>query len=359
MHGFFINFGGYSVNLQIDEKEYELQYYASSNIVGAEIINEGMDIARRVLETEPFREYLNSSGIFFDGIFTYESDSINAIAYKEGGTCIVAISNGLFVHLYKWFQMWKCHPKVKDIFSLKNEEEINLFFENSYLFAIFFVTAHELYHLLNGHCCVNKTRTSMSEKKVNEEKTQNLFCQVLEMDADICATFYCTNIVWNISGPLEQKLRTSHCLLFAIYNVFILFNEKDFDTLMSEDFADYDHPHPSIRLAYCFASILAQEAAYVDMEILKNDLYFASSECMEFDRVLLEHNKLKECLSTLAYTEAGVNHINCLSKKWKKVEKMLRKHAYIGLRTDYNEISIKPWVTENGEFDLNNILKRA
>lgn len=78
---------------------------------------------------------------------------------------------------------------------------------------------------------------------------------------------------------------------------------------------------------------------------------------MEFDRVLLEHNKLKECLSTLAYTEAGTNHINCISKKWRKVEKMLRKHAYIDLRTDYSEIAIKPWVTENGEFDLNNILK--
>lgn len=38
---------------------------------------------------------------------------------------------------------------------------------------------------------------------------------------------------------------------------------------------------------------------------------------------------------------------------------MLRKHAYIDLRTDYNEIIIKPWVTENGEFDLNNILKRT
>ena len=345
------------MNLLIDEKEYELQQYVSSNVVGAEIINEGLNIARRVLETEPFREYLNTSGIFFDGIFTYESDSINAIAHKEGGTCIVAISNGLFVRLYKWFQMWKRHPKIKDIFRLKTEEQTNLFFENSYLFAIFFVTAHELYHLLNGHCCVNRTRTSMSEKKVNEEKSQNLFYQVLEMDADICAVFYCTNMVWTLNIPLVQKLSTTHCLLFALYNVFIMFNEKDFDALMSEDFADYDHPHPSIRLAYCFASIAAQAAGYVDMKILKYDLYLATSECMEFDRVLLEHHKLKECLSTLAYTEAGANHINAISKKWRKVEKMLRKHAYIELITDYDEITIKPWVTENGEFDLNNILK--
>lgn len=166
---------GNRMNLRIDEKEFELQQYASSHIVGAEIINKGMDIARRVLETEPFKEYLCTSEIFFDGIFTYESDSINAIAHKEGGTCIIAISNGLFVHLYRWFQMWKLNPKVKDIFDLRNEEEINVFFENSYHFAIFFVTAHELYHLLNGHCCISRTKTSMSEKKMNEDKTQNLF----------------------------------------------------------------------------------------------------------------------------------------------------------------------------------------
>lgn len=309
-----------------------------------------MNIARRVLETEPFREYLNSSGIFFDGIFTYEPDSINAIAHKEGGTCIVAISNGLFVHLYKWFQMWKRHPKVKDIFRLRNEEEINLFLKIVICLRFFCYSSRTLSFAKWSLLCQHDKNFNV-RKKVNEEKAQNLFYQVLEMDADICATFYCTNIVWNINDSLGQKLRTSHCLLSALYNVFILFNEKDFDTLMSEGFADYDHPHPSIRLAYCFASTLAQEASYVDMEILKYDLYFASSECMEFDRVLLEHYKLKECLCTLAYTEAGTNHINCISKKWKKVKKRLWKHAYIDLRTDYDEIMIKPWVTEKGSLN--------
>lgn len=346
------------LNLLVNEVEYELQEKVDDSVFGSEIINDGLKTSRKILEANVFSDVLDRPDIVFDGIYTYDSCEINAVAHKEGGTYIVAISQGVFIKLSKWFIMWKKHPKIADIFGLKSEEQKNVFFQNSYFFAISFITAHEMYHILNGHCDICSSNNSITEEKVCREVEQNMFSQVLEFDADMCAALFCTAFIWSMARPIGERLHTTHCLLFALYNVFYLFNEKSFEELMSEEFDMYDHPHPSIRLAYCLAGVISEEVAFVNVEAAIYDMKIAVNECMEFDRIILESTKLKDCLTTLAYTKKGTNHVNIISKKWRKVEKYLRKHSYIELRKELSEIKITPWVTNNGEFDMSNNINR-
>lgn len=338
------------MNLRIDEEEYEL-FREVEGTGDMRIINKGLRMINQMINVSPLVEELNK--VPFDGVYAYESNDINAIARKEGGTYAIALSFGLFIRIDKWFKLWEVAPLIDSIFNFEDDEGKKRFFDNCYAFAIIFIACHELYHILNGHCDLKKKTNVMSETRKESVINDNLFNQILEYDADCCAARYCAALIMNqnsIESAIAQTLRN---LIFSVYNVFLMFCEIDqmtFEELLNEDIDAFDHPHPSIRLAYSVSMVADYVMNYWRKDQVIQIFSMALNECIAFDRILAEHESLKKSLVAFAYTSKGTDHMKELNNRWKNVSKKLREYAFVPLRP-YSWVSKIPvWVDDNGEF---------
>lgn len=272
------------MNLRIDEEEYEL-FREVEGTGDMRIINKGLRMINQMINVSPLVEELNK--VPFDGVYAYESNDINAIAWKEGGTYAIALSFGLFIRIDKWFKLWEVAPLIDSIFNFEDDEGKKRFFDNCYAFAIIFIACHELYHILNGHCDLKKKTNVMSETRKE---------------------------------------------------------------LLNEDIDAFDHPHPSIRLAYSVSMVADYVMNYWRKDQVIQIFSMALNECIAFDRILAEHESLKKSLVAFAYTSKGTDHMKELNNRWKNVSKKLREYAFVPLRP-YSWVSKIPvWVDDNGEF---------
>ena len=340
------------MNLFINDINYELLETAE-NVMGEEIINEGLHFCREMIECKFWGNGFDH--IFFDGVFTYESMEINAIASHEAGTYCIAISYGFFIRAYQWFELWKRSPKINEIFSFENELAKETFFSNCYKWGIMFVLSHEMCHILNGHCLLEKNGNKINETQQMLDVSNNIFSQALEYDADFSASRICMGKIINFTCDNLPLITSIRNYLFALYNVFLLFAQADgdnFDKLMIEDFDKSDHPSPSIRITYCIAATLDYLSNHVEPRALAHMYYLVSVDCISFDRILMEHNKLKDCLFTFAFTEKGAEHIKLIHNKCRKIGKALRKFASVQLYDYPIMIDFPIWVSKDGDFLL-------
>lgn len=343
------------MKVEIEGKEYILETKANHSVIGEDIINKGVEYARNVLKITPLCEQLEN--LTFKGIYLYDEKEINAFSVKKDEGYIIAFSYGFFVKTYNWLMLWKQSPQIDEIFHLGDEYTKEVFFNNAYVNIVVFVTAHELYHILNGHCDLpeNKNRL-MTEQNKNVIFEQNLFDQILEYDADYCASQLCAGITFSLKVNYDSILLFLRAQVFGLYNIFLLFNDSGMDDIfefrMKSNFAVNGHPQAGIRAVYCIASITEMAMRFWDIETTKRAFMIIQGECIAYDRILLNHNKLKECLYTIAFTEKGAQHIMFLNNEWKSVREKLLNYAYIDLRECEKLESFPVWITDDGDVRL-------
>lgn len=341
------------MNIRVDSKEYELETGVSNHVVGAEIINKGLEYARWVLSSEPLCRQLG--GLAFDGVYAYEEQTINAFSVKQGGTYVIGLSYGFFIKTEKWLMLWQNAPRINDIFRFDDGQTKQIFFRNAYIFIVMFVTVHEAYHILNGHCDLPENENCFMDERIRDSRPEKmLFHQVLEYDADFCASRFCMAVILNLSDDYEVRTQMIRSLGFGLYNMFLLFNDSGeddaFEFLMQSDWSLEDHPHPGIRQVYCSAAFVDAAMSYIDIEQIYGVFSTMEGECLAYERLLLEHKDLKDCLYAMAYTQKGAQHIMFLVNEWKQVRTRLLNYSHIELR-DYDKVDSFPvWVTDKGGF---------
>lgn len=333
---------------KINQKE------ASSNIVGHETINEGLELARKILQIEPLAGYL--ARLPFDGVFCYDGQEINACANREGGMYYIAFSYGFFVEIRKWLHLWMAAPAIQQIFTFENDRIKEIFFENVYQFMVMFATMHEAFHILDGHCDIPQNEDHfMAEILKKPIGRDTLFSQCLEYDADYASCCVCARGIFeNHPGSLEIKKTYVHALCFGLYNLFLLFGETgdtaSFAEKLKKGYTDMTHPHPGIRVSYCNAIILAISAEYLKVEEAVQLFRTIADECIGFERVLIQHDRLQDCLYALAYTKQGAEHMLFLNNTWDEIKQKLQPYAKIPLLEKETADKMPYWIDDEGEF---------
>lgn len=341
------------MKIRADGEEYELEEKVSEFVIGAETVNNGLEYARRILRCAPLCQELEA--LAFDGVYAYESQIINAVSIKQGGTYAIGLSYGLFTKTYKWLTLWEKAPQTDGIFQFDNGQTKRVFFQNAYIFILMFVTVHEAYHILNGHCDLPENENRfMAEKISGGTPGKMLFDQILEYDADFCASQFCMAVILNLGADYRARAQTIRSLGFGLYNIFLLFcdsgDEDAFEFRMKSDWSLEDHPHAGIRQAYCFAALVDAAMGYFDMEQIHGTFSTMAGECLAYERLLLEHKNLKDCLLAMAYTQKGAQHIMFLVNEWKCVRNRLLNYAHIELRNYEKLDSFMVWVNDEGDF---------
>lgn len=338
------------MNLLINGKMYELQEGAA-NIEGEEIINDGLEYCRKMISGKLFGDYVER--IIFDGVYTYDSMEVNALACHQGGVYYIAISYGYFIRSYNWFNLWEKHPQIDEIFCFEDDNTKNNFFTNCYIWGIMFVLSHEMCHILDGHCMLTKKGNSIVETSKQREENENIFFQALEYDADFSATRICMSSILSMSSGKTSLIINVRNYLFALYNVFLLFAQADgddFEDLINDEYEKYDHPSSSIRIDYCLSATMDYLSNSMEYRDIIPLYYQIVNDCISFDKIILNHKKLKECLFTYGYTQKGSKHIKIIHNKCRKIAKVLRKYASMPIH-DYPILTNLPcWVNNEGEF---------
>ena len=333
---------------------YHLQTEAPSNLAGHEIINNGLELARKILKITPLSRYLPK--IPFDGIFCYDSQEINACADREGGMYYIAFSYDFFINIHNWLHLWKAAPAIKQIFTFENDKVKDIFFENVYKFMVMFTTRHEAFHILDGHCDIPQNEDHfMAERLKKPIGRDTLFSQCLEYDADYVASCACARTIFDTyPETLEAKKMHIRALCFGLYNLFLLFEEtavkSSFAEKLQRGYKDTTHPDPGIRVAYCNAIILAIAAEYLKPEEAVSLFNVIAGECIGFERVLVQHKRLQDCLYAMAYTKQGAEHMLFLNNTWNEVKQKLQPYAKVPLVEKEEADKMPYWIDDEGGF---------
>ena len=338
------------MKLVLNDTEYDLQEEVVNYTYGAEIINDGLRIARKVISSDTLCEL--SKDVAFEGIFVYENMDINAVAFKEMGAYGIAFSNGFFIRLQKWLNLWVKSPKMDDVTKIEKSAQ-DIFVGNMFCMIIMFVVTHEYYHILNGHCDIPENQSHFIQEKVQIVEEDTLFSQSLEYDADFCASCFCASFIMQLNCTDMERINMLYSFVLGLYNIFILFSKadaEDFDEFMKDDLTLFDHPHAGVRFVYCSVAVAGIVINHWSMEKIYDVFTQIIGNCVAFDRILMESRHLKECLYSVAYTKKGVQHIMLLNNVWAETSKKLRKYAHIELREcDYLD-KMSYFIGEDGEF---------
>lgn len=352
-----------SILVKTDMGEIQCDYFASELIEGAERINKSLVRMRQLLEATYPREHLGK--IEYE-LYTYESEEINAFSVEKDGCYVIAFSTAMFLQFYK---------RLKNLFLVK---EICEWFETEpteaeycvnavYDYMIWFVTFHEFFHVINGHCkYLSERGLFYAEQSREQVSDDNLLFQTLESDADYSAVTACVQFIFvqaKNSGAFDDSVDEDKRRLlikvaeaeviylgFAVYHTFLLFScaQKEKMTDCVNTMLRYDHPYASIRMAYSFMAITYQLGYFLKMDEIVILLRKIDEIFIAYDRIYYAEESFEKSLVSLAFTEKGVQHIMLLHNGWNNLVEDLRKHAHINLERKEELDQLNYWVNDDG-----------
>lgn len=274
-------------------------------------------------------------------VFVADNDEINAFAGKINDDYYIGILKGVFLQLRNHIKNYvedEAFEKIPEIGQCYPEAILNILTNN----CMDFLTFHEFFHIMNGHCDYRKSIGLDELCEVNTDCTENgMIFQTLEFDADCCA----------ISSMVKEYFRTSYMIIQSIPGVtgrpnidstiqFIsellvstymlnhwLNTRYNFCTEFTEKtLEDMTHPLPGIRTFYIWATIstvLLQCEIYNKQEIdeiLSRSINAVMTFAKEFSDIAYP-SFLK-----VAFDEVGKKHLQKLHDSWKDVRELLVVH---------------------------------
>jgi hypothetical protein len=124
-------------------------------------------------------------------------------------------------------------------------------------------------------------------------------------------------------------------------------SNRDFSQYLNTDIADFDHPHPGIRMFYSLTFF----ADWIISNQLNPQLLMTGTHAIiAYDKQVLSKDKFSNCFYAVGQTEKGAKHVKALSNGWRRLVSTYNRHAYIHITKmdfiDHIPFSIK----ENGDF---------
>ena len=155
-----------------------------------------------------------------------------------------------------------------------------------------------------------------------------------------------------------QKIYGSHFVVAAIYNLFLLFCADDkqtsFEFVINSDFSADDHPHPSLRIRYSLSLIMSIVLNHITLEQCTSVFTVFVNEFISYDRILMQHGSLKECLFSVGFTQKGAQHLMLLNNSWSFVKKILEPFTHIPLNDRLILQEVSYWIDDKGDFITRN-----
>lgn len=347
------------MNILLDDKDYKLYDLADENVTCSDIINDGLNLARKILSLPTLAEFIDQ--IPFDGVYAYDSSNINAFSIREGGTYLIGFSFAYFVNIRRWLNLWMKAPTIDEIFTFNDKKSKDIFFDNVHYFIIMFTVTHELYHILDGHCDIPQNRNHfMLEYNSNTQNSMDtLFSQCLEYDADYSSCIFCASAIMQVKHTsIFEKLDLIRELGFGLYNLFLLFCADDkqtsFEFVVNSDFSADDHPHPSLRIRYSLSLIMSIVLNHITLNQCTSAFKLFVNEFISYDRILMQHGSLKDCLFSVGFTKKGTQHLLLLNNSWSSVKKNLEPFTHIPLNDRLILEKASYWIDEKGDFITHN-----
>lgn len=341
------------VNIYINGKEYICSKKALRTKEGASCIDYHLEWLRTTLFNISFSN--GKKPIKFD-LYVYYSDEINAFSKRNGDKeYMIGISSAVFLNLHnELIENFVNQDIRKYFYGKKKNAKTHAYSVCEYIYL--FIALHEYYHILNGHLEISLNSNLLIEKSNVRiiDKEKNLQMQILELDADFCAVRSCIYLINEMLLTPEERINHYYFLGFALYYIFLIFQEGAYETFHIKDLLISDHPVASIRIIYSFSAMVL----YMNCDYnLANSLEYyeiiwkITEVCIYYDRIYYDAETLDLSLTALGYSQKGMDHLNVLHEGWNDIKKKLEKVAYIKLK-DNEKVDFKKfvWVDEKGDF---------
>lgn len=332
------------------DQDYELFEFASNAFSNDELINKGLNIARGTISAllkslkHPLVEVR---------VYGYADRQINAMTIKNGGSYKIAISTGTLIRFLQWYKMWFQAPSMKALFQ-GEQDSADMLIDKLYKSSIAYITSHEFFHVMNGHCDIPENEEHfMSEKANVSSEEQHFFNQVLEFDADRAASKSCVYLLLKDSSPVNLATEIG-LLSFSLYNVFLVFQDEskaNFDDYMKYVFYNKDHPYDGIRFSYSFSFIVDILLQIYPIQVVMDCFISPVTErLVTFEKQVLQKPAVKNCLFSASFTYQGAQHIMNLNNAWNDVAEKLRPYAHIPLVTGEHIPAMQIFLDDSGDF---------
>lgn len=338
--------------------EYVEDYYLIS-----ERANKNLKQLRIGLPTWVSSEVYNQMNI---SVWVYHETNVNAFCYFKEGKNYIALSVGLLDAFWKLANDFVNQEKLSVVFKLREDNKPYII-DTLYFYMLNFSIAHEFGHIAHGHLREGARENGIDEffyissKKEDERKKEyNWLTQLKEYDADSFAVAIQSMLFlqqWN-ETDIKANLSNFDKLFIANYLCFKTFAEKAgrcFDMYFAKDIADYDHPHPGIRMYYSFilySDWIGRVRGFGEDTIAI--LISGSHAVITYEKSVLEKQEIKECYYSVAYTEKGVQHLMNLNNGWQEMIDYYNQFAYIPIEKIGDLAAMPVSVDENGYFIKNN-----
>lgn len=342
-----------------EQSDYECYIVAEQDIFpDFDEINRKLNWVREIINQMHF-----STGnhlVEYD-ICVYDSKQINAFAVKIASKrYVIAVSTELLMGMSEELEEYFKNLDLRKYFwgSKRNAKRHA---QKVCEYILLYVVLHEYYHILNGHCdSAYATGKLMAEVAISKGGRNNRYGQILECDADYCATRSCMYIISDTYKDLEDRISEIHFLGFSIYYIFLKFQEQGYENMhYMEDLYASVHPAASIRFVYTFIVISNGIINLMGKKVAFKELWDIIEVGIYFDRVYYDADTFDLSLSALAYTKKGTRHLDDLHRGWNEVRDELVKVSYISLK--YNEpidFTNHVWVDKDGNMMLNNLYEK-
>jgi len=314
----------------------------------ASITNKIMDELRMATITWLSKEVYDKLNL---EILVEDSDWINAFATKYNGKYIIALSRGLLLRCHDEIISWIESPNYTKVYKLSDENK-DVFVEDMYREMIFFVIAHELGHIVNGHIDARDANFCYIDELSLEKTEDNWNTQLREYNADCFATRLCSWIKMGHCKKNKELTLSQFDILgmemFLTFNLLSYSRKQDFADYMDKNIEDIDHPHPGIRMMYCIF-VMADELLMVwEEKEVKEIIAIAYDGIIRTDKYLFDKEKYRECIYSVAGTQKGAEHIMSLINDWNEVADEYQKYAFIPMRRTENLESQLVFVDDDG-----------
>ena len=201
----------------------------------------------------------------------------------------------------------------------------------------------------------------MLEYNSNTQNSMDtLFSQCLEYDADYSSCIFCASAIMQVKHTsIFEKLDLIRELGFGLYNLFLLFcaNDKQttsFEFVVNSDFSADDHPHPSLRIRYSLSLIMSIVLNHITLNQCTSAFKLFVNEFISYDRILMQHGSLKDCLFSVGFTKKGTQHLLLLNNSWSSLKKILEPFTHIPLNDRLILEKASYWIDEKGDFITHN-----
>lgn len=315
-----------------------------------EYINSKLDMLRGKIRSLLFTKGNNLVEV---ELYVFNSNEINSLAKRELNGYAIAFSSAIFENIPEDLNNYFFHADIRKFF-YGSKKNVYFHIEKLMDYMLIFLCLHEYYHILNGHCDLSISFGHRIETMASLSEDENRINQILEYDADFCAARSSVYILLEQASCQEDRVMNYTFLGFAMYYLFLRFEEQGYENLKLciDNLWENDHPFASIRIVYILLIITNYYIDYgIDKHELSDVLINTIHACLYFDRIYYDSDTLEKSLIALGFTEEGLRHIENLNNGWDGVKNSLKEYAFIELREIMHfQIKDKAWISRDGHF---------